>query len=309
MSGLLLLALAMTLDLQQILSVVRQANLAFLGLALLIIILIRVLMAWRWQVILKTYQLPVSFRELISIIFVSNTLGHFLPGGVGADLIRGHQISKKYQHQQIAEVSATIILDRLIGFLSMFLLALTGALSIGLQDSSSDLIMLLIVLNIAFIIGFFTVYCLHGWFDRIAPTQGKIARIWKKFSKLIEACTNISKIRKILLPIFAISVLVQLSRCLVFLFIYQSLGEFVSLIYYLAFIPLVFVLMLLPISIGGFGVREGALLYFFSTVGVASEVSVAAGFLFYILQLLAFAPGLFFLLFPVTDRSQELERE
>jgi hypothetical protein len=67
--------------------------------------------------------------------------------------------------------------------------------------------------------------------------------------------------------------------------------------------------MLLPISIGGFGVREGALLYFFSTVGIDSEISVAAGFLFYVLQLLAFFPGLIFLLFPAAAGTQELQRE
>jgi uncharacterized protein (TIRG00374 family) len=308
-SGVLLVAIVSTLNIKEILAVSAKADMLWLLMALMITLLIRVMTAVRWQVILTTYRLPVSLRELIPIIFVSNTLGHLLPGGVGADIIRGHQVSKKYQHQQVAEVSATIILDRIIGFFSMFLLALLGAVIAWFLGLSNQLIIPLVLLNIASIFGFIAVNFLHGRVARIAPKKGKLADIWRKLSRLVRASTNISMIRQILWRIFVISMVVQLLRCLNFWMIYQSLGASVPAIYFLIFIPLVFVVMLLPISIGGFGVREGALLYFFSTVGIDSEISVAAGFLFYVLQLLAFFPGLIFLLFPAAAGTQELQRE
>jgi uncharacterized membrane protein YbhN (UPF0104 family) len=191
----------------------------------------------------------------------------------------------------------------------MFLLALLGAVIAWFLGLSTQLIIPLVLLNIASIFGFIAFNFLHGRVARIAPKKGKLADIWRKLSRLVRASTNISMIRQILWRIFVISMVVQLLRCLNFWMIYQSLGASVPAIYFLIFIPLVFVVMLLPISIGGFGVREGALLYFFSTVGIDSEISVAAGFLFYVLHLLALFAGLIFLLFPAAAGTQELQRE
>jgi uncharacterized membrane protein YbhN (UPF0104 family) len=42
---------------------------------------------------------------------------------------------------------------------------------------------------------------------------------------------------------------------------------------------------MLPVSVGGLGVREGALVFFFGALGVPAEVSFAVGILWYTLQL------------------------
>ena len=55
-----------------------------------------------------------------------------------------------------------------------------------------------------------------------------------------------------------------------------------------------FVTVLIPISLGGLGVREAALVYFFRTIGVPAEVSVSVGLMFQFLQIITSAPGIVF---------------
>ncbi len=65
-----------------------------------------------------------------------------------------------------------------------------------------------------------------------------------------------------------------------------------SPVYFLLFVPIVLFVMMIPISIGGLGVREGTLALLFSAVGVAPVYSVPAGLLWHALQIAALLPGL-----------------
>ena len=59
----------------------------------------------------------------------------------------------------------------------------------------------------------------------------------------------------------------------------------------MAFFPAVLIAQVLPISIGGLGVREFALVFFLGAVGVGKEQALALGLLFYILTLVASLTG------------------
>jgi uncharacterized membrane protein YbhN (UPF0104 family) len=58
-----------------------------------------------------------------------------------------------------------------------------------------------------------------------------------------------------------------------------GIGINIPIVYFIVFVPLVEFLLFLPISIQGFGVRESAYLYLFSTVGVPQAGAIALGLL------------------------------
>ena len=82
-----------------------------------------------------------------------------------------------------------------------------------------------------------------------------------------------------------------------FMSLYLALGGEVTVIDCIAFIPLVYVAVLIPISVGGLGVREGTLIYLFGMVGVPPEISISVGLLSHVLQLVVGLPGLIPFLF------------
>jgi hypothetical protein len=66
-------------------------------------------------------------------------------------------------------------------------------------------------------------------------------------------------------------------------------------------------LLQLPISLGGLGVREGALVVFFGDAGFTPEISVAGGLIFHGLQLIAFLPGFVLFLFGRNERTSRAQ--
>ena len=95
-----------------------------------------------------------------------------------------------------------------------------------------------------------------------------------------------------LITLTLLSISVQLIRSLVFMFIFLGLGADVNIIYYFIFTPIIFILMLIPISIGGLGVRESALFAFFGPLGLSIATCTVSGLIFHALQLLMIIPGI-----------------
>jgi hypothetical protein len=84
---------------------------------------------------------------------------------------------------------------------------------------------------------------------------------------------------------------------LITFFIFLSVGVYVPFAYCLLFIPIISAIQLLPISISGFGVREGAYVYFFGSVGLSGAEAIAASLSFWaMVALVSLAGGVIFAL-------------
>jgi len=281
------------IDLSNLFLTLKKANYWLILLALAVFVFNRMLISLRWKVILSAYEIPVSLLKVIKIIFVSMPAGFLTPGGAGTDLARGYQVSK--QHGQTADVAGSIIIDRIIGLYAMFFVAFLAAyISPPLEylyEIKTVLTICIFLLTIGAVVG---LYVLRVYGNRITIKFSE--KLNAQLSKLINALVDLSVLKKIILPIVSISLLVQLCRCVVFYFLYLSLGVQLDFLYFLVLIPLVFVLLFMPISLGGLGVRETSLLFFFSQLGVAGEVSVSAGLLGYGLEVLMVVVGIFIFL-------------
>ncbi len=70
-----------------------------------------------------------------------------------------------------------------------------------------------------------------------------------------------------------------------------AFGLHVPFVYFLVIVPTIFLLIMLPISIGGLGVREAAYVYLFGLVGVAPEAALGLAIVNYLLRLLSVLTG------------------
>lgn len=84
---------------------------------------------------------------------------------------------------------------------------------------------------------------------------------------------------------------VQILRGVEFYLIFKAIGVDIGLTAMLIYSPLVFLLMLLPVSIAGLGVREGSFYLFLTPYGVSVDAIVAAGAIFHVLGILMGLPG------------------
>jgi hypothetical protein len=120
-----------------------------------------------------------------------------------------------------------------------------------------------------------------------------------------------------LVPVIGTALVYQLSIVVMYGLIFRALGIPVPVFGLLAFAPAVLMLQVLPISLAGFGVREGALVLFLHSYleahGLPDSRAIAAGLLWYgcvLLVSMLGAPALAFGRRPAEARpqSQPLER-
>jgi len=266
--------------------------------AFCLILLIRFIMALRWKVLLGFYQINASLIKLFEIIFVSNAVGHLLPSGIGTDIIRVYELSKDKGNSE--KILASVFLDRVFGLVSMILVALFAAWYARFSAQMDLTIPLLISLATLLLpIAFFVIRFVLLRNVELNTNSNHNNGNHKLLNKLVNFYNRfISALHQTDIPTYGffvlmlLSVLVQLVRCLIFVFIFIGLGSDIAIIHYFVFIPIVFILMLIPISIGGLGVRESALYAFFAPFGLSVATCTVAGLVFHALQLVMIIPGL-----------------
>lgn len=259
--------------------------------AFCLILLIRFIMALRWKVLLYYYQINASLIKLLEIMFVSNAVGHLLPSGVGTDIIRVYELSKNKGSSE--KVLASVFLDRVFGLISMLLVALLAAWFAHFSGQLGWTIPLLISFAVLMLpVAFIIIRFLLSKNISLNTNRKLLVKISSFYNRFISALHQTAIPADGYYILILLSVLVQLIRSLVFMCIFIGLGSDVAIVYYFIFVPIVFIVMLVPISIGGLGVRESALYAFFGPLGLSIATCTVAGLVFHALQLVMIVPGL-----------------
>ena len=97
--------------------------------------------------------------------------------------------------------------------------------------------------------------------------------------------------RGTLAVVFGLSVLVQLLRILQAFGLGLGLGLTVPFAYYLVFMPIGLLMLLLPISVSGFGLPQGVMVWLLRPLGVPDELSLALTTLIVLSGLFGNLPG------------------
>jgi uncharacterized membrane protein YbhN (UPF0104 family) len=105
----------------ELVAAIRSAGLAWLGLALLSVLLGLALKLWRWAVLLKNYRLSVSFANLFAAYFAGQAANILLPFR-GGELVRLGYFTP--QKESLPQVATTIVLEKYLDLLALALLSL-----------------------------------------------------------------------------------------------------------------------------------------------------------------------------------------
>ena len=108
------------------------------------------------------------------------------------------------------------------------------------------------------------------------PGAGKIREMIKDMHREIHVFRNH---KRMILGNLVLSFIIQVISPVSIYFIGLSLGIKISLIYFLIFLPIIGAITLLPISIGGLGLREGLYVVYFAKAGVVKQLALAMSLL------------------------------
>jgi uncharacterized protein (TIRG00374 family) len=275
-------------SLAQIISNVKSP--IYLVFALLIPLIINPLISSnRWKVFLKVQGIEESSVTLMKYNFISIFLGLVLPSTSGSDALRILFIEKKHPAYR-GKGGASVIFERLIGFIILSFLGFLGALLLFFNTGSSIEVLITFVIFVI-LLSILFMFKSKKLFSIIMRFFEKIKR-WQKvtvYLKSLYLSINLFPINKVLLFSIPLILAFQLSTIVCGYLIFKSFDVNMPFYYHLAFLPLIQILTIIPITISGFGIREGGFVYFYSILGIDGGVSIAVSLLYYFI--ISFLPS------------------
>lgn len=269
------------INILELIDSIKSINIFFFLLALLTHIIIIPVRAFMWQTSLAVQNIGVPLKTLISMNLIAAFFGNFLPTSMGGDIVRAYDISK-YSGQKVKPI-ATIIVVRSAGFFSLILFSIFG-LIFG-YNLINDINIALIVIGLLLLFCIFLFVIFNKDVIKKFRSVDKILLFLDKkdiIKSFYDAFHVYKYHKKKLFTIFLISLIAQLNVILYYYFITLSLHLQIPVIYLFTVVPIIVILEMLPISINGIGVREGANLFFFNKIGIPGHIAVLIGLIDYI---------------------------
>jgi len=258
--------------------------------ALLLTILGNMAATARWYEVACALGLEVSRRRMFSHYMAGMFISNFVPTTVGGDVLRMSRLSNDTGDGPHS--FASVLLERLSGWIVLPVFTLVGlALNEGLRElgaasrvaaSTAGLTLLALGL-ILLLVG-------NQRFGRLVSRRSG----WVRFVNGLHMGVDVLRAKprdtgRVLITAFAYqTVMLAAAGCAAKVVGIDGLGPTELM----AFIPAVLIIQVLPIGLGGLGLREGALVLFLHDLGVMDERSIAMGLLLYFLTVAGSLVGL-----------------
>lgn len=248
-------------DFKEVLRISKSANIGAVGAIFFLFLFDQWLDAYGWHILLNAKGVSISLKDLSIIVFESGFFGFLLPSKMGPDIIRAYNLSKKASNP--TEAISSILVLRAATLLSLCVLVVFS-LSF-FHDKITDKRFIYIIGGSLLILG------IAGFGMFFRPFRDMVSKffIYLKVEKLYSSLIDYSRSRKALALTFSITLLSQILRIILAFFLGKSLGIGVPIVSYLLYLPLVSIISKIPISIGGLGLGEASLIYFFVKAGIS----------------------------------------
>src|SRR5262245_29805617 len=251
-------------------------------------------MAYRWIVLFcpidPAMRPPLS--ALINLFFVSSFAGTFLPTSIGADVVRAVGLSQL--RVPSGQAVASVLMDRLLGVVSILIMGLVGLMLAQTQDLASIRaieVPLTITAIVAAAAGAVVFSESAAALAESIALRMPIAAVRRLATDLTRATRAYGRHHAELANVLLGSVAVQILRIIQAYCLGRALSIDLPMLAYFAFVPLILLVMLLPVSINGIGPSQVAFVFFFGRAGVSDAQSFALSLLFVALGIVGNLPG------------------
>jgi len=260
-SAIFLLLILRAIDFNAVLSNVREMNpYVYLGLFGLFLFY-QFLATVRWFYLLKMVGISDSIYKLYRTVLYGQLISRILPTSVGGDTARAGYLLTRYPDQKYDSISATLM-DRIVGMYSLVIIAVITLPFVRLFTTQERLIaffslIVLLLISLFTLWGKLDSFYLGAMKVKIIPDfiTIRLRKFWDSFMAYRKY-----KSRLFGIVVFSLGTQIVLigSQYLTFV----AVGGDLPVLKLFLVTPIVNIITLLPISIGGLGLREASLLTF-----------------------------------------------
>jgi len=275
--------------------VLRQASVPMLAAAFGLLVASNILGAWQWDQLLEAVGIRIPFWKVCAYYHVGLFFNNFLPANIGGDIAR---IADAARHDTTtATAFSTVLMDRLVGTVALAGLAVVTTLPaihhfhLGLAYAA---LVAFFLFSVAVIWAVFHPRLLPA-LERLLARIG-LASFKPHLDDLAARLADFRDQRGLIVRLISLAAFVQVARIGVHMLVARALGLSIPAAYFFLFVPLLAVIVSLPISLNGIGVREGAGVVLFGLVGVGRAQAFALQFTTYLVAVaVSLLGGLVFL--------------
>jgi uncharacterized protein (TIRG00374 family) len=290
-SALLLWLLARGLDAAKLRAVLRQADPWLVGLALALLTTVPAISAPRWHAILRRLDRPLPFAALMRALYVGSFLSQVFPSSIGGDLWRVWFCTRAGVPPGAA--AGSVVIERLAGLGATAIFFAASLPLLLAKVGRNPVATLLWTMFAAFIVAA-GVFALVAVRPALVPRSG----FWAALANLAQALARVMRSASLVGLMVATALVGQAVAILAGFALARALALPLTLADCTATLPPALLISLLPVSLGGWGVREGALVTLLGFYGVASELALMLSILFGLALLGSTLPGLVLWLWP-----------
>lgn len=269
-----------SIDINQLWATLKQAGLGLLLAALLMQFGSTSVSAYRWQLIMHNLNFGQSVSFYWRSYFKASFFNQGLPTSIGGDALKVLDVAGQGFRKRDALYG--IMLDRVTGLAALMWLNLAAYL-INPNLLPSPIYHLTLLLVVGSLVGFMIASSLRHlpWLN----AYSRLRIVITLSERLHQAFLN----NRILL--IGSSLLIPILAMLSIFMTGSALGLRYNLVTYFIIVPPAILLTIIPISMAGWGIREGTLVALFSLIGADKATILAMSILYGLMQIIVSLPG------------------
>lgn len=279
----LIVILAVRIDFSQVIYVFAKFAIGTWVTNFLLYLVAWAIAAAKWKTLLPRH----SIRSLFGLNFVAQYYSMLLPGQLAGEIVKAYRLGRGTQDAEW--IAASVIVDRITGFMGLLAVAL-GGIAFSRSEIDSRIISTLAIASVILLAGLF---CFKSpWWLRIVRSATKrLGRFGVQAGRLIDAWKSYLDQPAILVINITLAVIFQLTAVWVNLLFARELGIDIAFADWCWLFGLISIVTMLPFTIGGIGLREGSFVGSLAMLGIEPEKAVALSFAVFSLILSGAAIG------------------
>jgi uncharacterized membrane protein YbhN (UPF0104 family) len=224
--------------------------------------------AYRWVLVMQGVEIAVAFWPALQALYVSLFWNQCLPSYIGADAYRVYWLYR--ENHPLAPAARGVVIDRVVAIIVLVLMLGAGLpfLFVRLPAPAVQSGITMVLLG-----GLAGTAVFFG--GDLLPKRWQRPRLVGELALLSATARHVLLTDRTGAAVAGLAVLIHLITALVMFCFSRSLGLPLTLLDCLLFTPPIMLLSAVPISIAGWGVREGVVVGALSMIGVGTEPALA----------------------------------
>jgi uncharacterized protein (TIRG00374 family) len=250
----------------------------------------QVLSAAKWQLLLRSRGTRISLRECCRLYLTGMFWNLWVPTNIGGDAVRAYAVAPHCGGLSLA--ASSVLIERLTGLLALLVIGAIGLAIDSAHDGGTPGLNLIVMTAGVLLLGTAALMAVRVTAFRLKARfpQHSLVEKWAGLHRALDSYADPDH-RPALAIALILSLVFQASQVLLNIGLAAAVGLDLPFVTFWWLVPLLALASLLPIGIGGLGVREAAAVTLLGGFGVSGGTVVAWSLLWQATVWLASLPG------------------